>query len=236
MGLLTSGYSTKRDGPTGRARGTSHVFMGWHHIWKAAALWWVSTQKAIIRVWLSNRLDGGRSAVSASILLIIKPLPFSGKSENTARSPSISLHLFSFTVTSFAICRFSKLCRCVLPNEPIPAVLLMHWGRNVFFWLLTLHVLVHTWSTGAPLQYKAWWWEQYSWHAPLLVSLDIVLNSFAGRKTQKFRERIKSNFFFNLLCGLKSRMISCFSFTAGWHSSWDSNQDLFFEGMISYSL
>lgn len=115
----------KRDGPTGRAKGTSHVFMGWHHIWKAAALWWVSTQKAIIRVWSSNRLDGEKCAVSARRLVITKSLPLSGNFENTVKSPLISLHLFSLIVSSFATCRFSKLDRCVLPDEPIPAVLLL---------------------------------------------------------------------------------------------------------------
>ena len=156
MGLLTSGYSTKRDGPTGRARGTSRVFMGWHHIWKAAALWWVSTQKAIIRVWSSNPLDGGKSAVSASRLVTTKPLPLSEHFENTVKSPSINLHLFSLVVTSFATCRFSKLHMCALPDEPLPAVLLLGWGRNIFFWLLTLRGLVHAWSTGTLLQYEAW--------------------------------------------------------------------------------
>lgn len=183
MGLLTSGYSKKRDGLIGRARGTSCIFRGWHHIWKAAALWWVSTQKAIIRVWSSNHLDGGKTAVSASRLVITKPLPLSGNFENTAKSPSINLHLFSLMVTSFAACRFSKLRVCVLPDEPLPAVLLLDWGRNVFFWLMTLHGLVHTWRTRAPLQNEAWWWEWCTWHT-LLDSLDVVLNSSAGRKTR----------------------------------------------------
>lgn len=189
MGLLTSGYSMKRDGPTGRARGTSRVFTGWHHIWKAAALWWVSTHQAIIRVWSSNRLDGGKDAVSANRLVVTKPLPLSGNFENIAKSPPINLRLFSLIVTSFATCRFSKLHRSYCLTSLYQ--LCFYWIRAGVssFCLLTLCGLVHAWSTRARLQYEAWWWEQCTWHAPLLDGVDIILNFFAGSKTQKFRER-----------------------------------------------
>lgn len=81
-------------------------------------------------------------AVPASRLIIAKPLPLSGNPENTAKSPLINLHLFFLTVTSVtATCRFSNPNKCVLLDEPLPAVLSLDWDRNIFFLLVT-HVVV----------------------------------------------------------------------------------------------
>lgn len=72
-------------------------------------------------------------AVPASRLIIAKPLPLSGNPENTAKSPLINLHLFFLTVTSVtATCRFSNPNKCVLLDEPLPAVLSLDWDRIIF--------------------------------------------------------------------------------------------------------